>query len=274
MSAARKKARASIRRQNNSRGGIRHEEVTHRRRHLVVVRCRFIRAGTGHAQTRAPSPSSRAPHAQARCQVRPRRIHRAGRSGTFWGLPRTSRREKCAPSAPVRIDPEQRLQAIVVVLARQVLQRVTRDVRVTALPGLPAEWLAHRAPSRVDTTHVDGRMVVNNREGERRSKRGVSLANSETTNLTAFSGGIAPVRSKDSCSCATSAASSSLRFGSTSRICSMQRVTQIEGGNFLGCVASMFTSRTSRNTGGLFDRNPIKVQDRGHQRGDVGAPPK
>lgn len=68
-------------------------------------------------------------------------------------------------------------------------------------------------------THSYSRMVVANREGERRSKHGVGPASSETTNLTAFSGSMAPVRSKESSCCATSFASCSLSPGSASRIC-------------------------------------------------------
>ena len=102
-------------------------------------------------------------------------------------------------------------------------------------------------PSR--STRIYSRMVVDNRAGERRSKRGVGLASSETTNLTAFSGGMAPVRSKERSCFATLAASPSLSPGSASRISGMQRVTQSDGDNFLSRVASMFTFRSSWNSG-------------------------
>jgi hypothetical protein len=96
---------------------------------------------------------------------------------------------------------------------------------------------------------VYSRMVVDKRERDRRSKRGVGLASSETTNLTAFSGGMAPVRSNERSCLATLAASPSLIPGSSSRISGMQRMTQSDGGNLLGRVAFMFAFRASRHGG-------------------------
>ena len=116
-------------------------------------------------------------------------------------------------------------------------------VRSSSASTSPPVLVQHRliVPLCIGSTRIYSRMVVDIREGERRSKRGVGLASSETTNLTASSGGMAPVRSKERSCFATLAASSSLRPGSTSRISGMQRMTQSDGGNLRGRVAFMFT---------------------------------
>jgi len=150
----------------------------------------FAQAPVTHKPAHHP-PSSRAPHAQARCQVRPRRIHRAGRSGTFWGLPRTSRREKCARQRQSELIRSNACRQIVVVLARQVLQRVTRDVRVTALPAYPLSGsrTERRRGWTPLTSTVEWSSTTEKANGVQTRRKSRQL---ETTNLTAFSGGIAP----------------------------------------------------------------------------------